>query len=244
MEEITKTCSRCGETKALNLFKKDSRKIIGVSNPCKNCMRILNAVYRSNNREKLLVAYTKYRQSNREKEIARGMRYRKENPEKRKETCANYYKNNLEKARTANAKWQANNPDKMRAASSRWRKNHPEMRRFWQRNRDAMKRGTIGNGWTVEQEQQLIKDYDYRCAYCNEVRELTMDHIVPLTRGGSHSIDNIVPACVPCNSSKRNKPLLIWLYQRRLKYDKQMGYAGTTYRYYKEGNRWDSASLT
>ncbi len=38
-----------------------------------------------------------------------------------------------------------------------------------------------------------------------------MDHILPLSRGGSHSIDNVVPACHTCNRSKAAKLLLDWL---------------------------------
>lgn len=36
---------------------------------------------------------------------------------------------------------------------------------------------------------------------------LTMDHVIPLSRGGDHSIDNIVPSCFSCNASKGNKLL-------------------------------------
>ena len=36
------------------------------------------------------------------------------------------------------------------------------------------------------------------------------DHIVPVGRGGSHGIDNYLPACGPCNSSKGQRDLLEW----------------------------------
>jgi 5-methylcytosine-specific restriction endonuclease McrA len=45
-----------------------------------------------------------------------------------------------------------------------------------------------------------------RCFYCNsEVnpKELTMDHIVPIIRGGRSTKNNIVPACKDCNSKKK-----------------------------------------
>lgn len=45
-----------------------------------------------------------------------------------------------------------------------------------------------------------------RCSYCNtEVspNELTMDHIIPLSRGGFSEKYNIVPACKDCNSKKK-----------------------------------------
>jgi 5-methylcytosine-specific restriction endonuclease McrA len=72
-----------------------------------------------------------------------------------------------------------------------------------------------GKGWSFTEEQQLITDYDHRCAYCgNKFENLTMDHVIPLSKGGRHEIDNIVPACRFCNGSKHNKPLLIWMLKR------------------------------
>ena len=44
------------------------------------------------------------------------------------------------------------------------------------------------------------------CHYCNEVfapEELTMDHLVPVSRGGKASRNNVVPACKECNSRKK-----------------------------------------
>jgi 5-methylcytosine-specific restriction endonuclease McrA len=46
------------------------------------------------------------------------------------------------------------------------------------------------------------------CHYCQKkfpVEELTMDHIVPLIRGGKSIKSNLVPACKECNSKKQNK---------------------------------------
>lgn len=51
-----------------------------------------------------------------------------------------------------------------------------------------------------------IRD-QYTCQYCNTVfpkRELTLDHVLPLSKGGKTSWENIVTACGPCNSRKGN----------------------------------------
>lgn len=53
------------------------------------------------------------------------------------------------------------------------------------------------------------------CAYCldplTSYKQKTADHVDPLYLGGKHSIDNIVIACVSCNSSKGKKSLTQWL---------------------------------
>lgn len=43
------------------------------------------------------------------------------------------------------------------------------------------------------------------CIYCGEAKPLTVDHKIPLTRGGTNNIENIVPACASCNSRKGTK---------------------------------------
>lgn len=44
----------------------------------------------------------------------------------------------------------------------------------------------------------------YRCQYCGGVAE-NIDHIVPRSRGGSHSWNNVVASCRKCNTRKENK---------------------------------------
>ena len=44
------------------------------------------------------------------------------------------------------------------------------------------------------------------CAYCGQKfppKELTMDHVVPVARGGRSTRGNVVPACKPCNTEKK-----------------------------------------
>lgn len=51
----------------------------------------------------------------------------------------------------------------------------------------------------------LVRAHGRRCAYCDRplgLLEVHKDHVIPVSRGGSDGIDNIVPACKPCNSEK------------------------------------------
>jgi 5-methylcytosine-specific restriction endonuclease McrA len=55
------------------------------------------------------------------------------------------------------------------------------------------------------------------CAYCGETDEsLQRDCVLPLSRGGRYTLDNIVPACRSCNASKCNDEVTSWLRRRRL----------------------------
>lgn len=63
---------------------------------------------------------------------------------------------------------------------------------------------------TAEEWAQIKSSQCERCAYCREVKRLTMDHVIPISRGGVHTKENVVGACMPCNLSKSNKLLSEW----------------------------------
>lgn len=58
------------------------------------------------------------------------------------------------------------------------------------------------------------------CAYCGATeRALQKDCVLPLSRGGRYTLNNIAPACGPCNASKCNDEVTGWL--RRKRYDER-----------------------
>lgn len=63
-----------------------------------------------------------------------------------------------------------------------------------------------GGEFTTQEWEDLKKEFNYMCLCCKkhepEVR-LCIDHIVPLSRGGNNSIDNMQPLCRSCNARKR-----------------------------------------
>lgn len=51
------------------------------------------------------------------------------------------------------------------------------------------------------------------CHYCGDrfsAKELTMDHIVPVSKGGKTTKGNVVPCCKTCNTEKKSKLLMEW----------------------------------
>ncbi len=55
------------------------------------------------------------------------------------------------------------------------------------------------------------------CAYCGATgRPLQRDCVLPISRGGRYTVDNVVPACGPCNASKCNDEVTAWLRRKRL----------------------------
>jgi 5-methylcytosine-specific restriction endonuclease McrA len=71
---------------------------------------------------------------------------------------------------------------------------------------------TIGNPerhWKtppVNRRGVLARD-NHACQYCGSRKRLTLDHVIPRSKGGQHTWDNVVTACAPCNGRKSDRLL-------------------------------------
>jgi 5-methylcytosine-specific restriction endonuclease McrA len=55
------------------------------------------------------------------------------------------------------------------------------------------------------------------CAYCGaRTDDLQRDCVLPISRGGRYTLDNVVPACRSCNASKCNAEVTTWMRRKRL----------------------------
>ena len=54
-------------------------------------------------------------------------------------------------------------------------------------------------------DKEYKKLYNSPCAFCGATEKITMDHIIPISRSGNHSIGNLQPLCRSCNSSKKSR---------------------------------------
>ena len=64
--------------------------------------------------------------------------------------------------------------------------------------------------------QSIKEKWKHKCAYCGEKsEELSIDHIVPQTKGGNDHITNVCCSCVKCNRSKGHEPLESWYFRQK-----------------------------
>jgi len=72
-----------------------------------------------------------------------------------------------------------------------------------------------GSDLTAEQWFAIL-DAWAACAYCGAAgAALQKDCVLPISRGGRYTIDNVVPACRSCNTSKCNEEVTSWMRRRR-----------------------------
>lgn len=206
-----KRCRICGEQKPFTDFHKRKDSPDGYRNDCITCHYMRCKVYANENREKV-------------REIGRRWAAKKyqTDPEYREYSKDNYkewYKNNRDYALTK-AKEYRDKPgfkDRRREYDKGRVEHHRFMRRKWRKEnreryllnkhrRRAAERSANGS-YTVEQWRELLALCGDKCLSCGKTERITVDHIVPVSQGGSNQIDNVQPLCFWCNSGKRDKTI-------------------------------------
>ena len=72
----------------------------------------------------------------------------------------------------------------------------------------AKRRAAKAAGWVdPDSWQAVLAFYRYSCALCHVDHWDQQDHIVPLSRGGKHTISNVMPLCARCNYLKNTRTI-------------------------------------
>lgn len=134
--------------------------------------------------------------------------WKEKNPEKAKELSREisrrYTKNNYEKVREA-----CRQSDRRRYLEHPTRKYSMIARGILHTHkRRAQMLSVPFETITPAQWQETLEVFGHRCGYCLKKTKLTRDHVTALARGGSHTLDNLAPACEPCNKSKNARGVL------------------------------------
>ena len=62
--------------------------------------------------------------------------------------------------------------------------------------------------------RKITERWDYECAYCGSTKNLTIDHVVPRSKGGTDFTKNVVCCCHDCNQSKSHTPWEDWYFSQ------------------------------
>jgi len=103
-----------------------------------------------------------------------------------------------------NKLYSASHRKELNANLRAWKAAHPGYSRAGEHRYRARKYSALCTA-TPDHEKAIKAAYKGRCAYCGEKpKKLTIDHVIPLSKRGSHTPENLVPACWPCNYMKRD----------------------------------------
>lgn len=171
----SKKCSTCKSVKKVTDFYSNRKSPDGLQARCKECFKESNKRYYSSNREKLL----------------------------------NDQRDKAEEIAQRKAAWFQNNKDRVRVNSYKWRsKNKDRVSGYSGTRRAKILEATVDGSLPSEYRKIILSEFGETCMRPNCTKEitagnpLTIDHVVPFSLGGTHSMDNMQVLCKSCNSAK------------------------------------------
>jgi len=232
MDEETKICSKCGEEKQVTEFSRDYRakdKIKYLA-ACKECMRAYsrqhtkdNAEHERERKRKWHEAHPEYIKGwqernrehmrehdrlyyleHREENNARSRAYRRENAERLKQYGRQYRLEHREECRIVEKHYKQEHKKETRARIDEWRRCNPGKTQEYLARRRALEMGAEGS-YTADDWTAILDKYGHKCLACGTTENISVDHVIPLRKGGSNYPHNLQPLCVSCNSSKKNR---------------------------------------
>lgn len=201
-----------------------SRPLPGGSDPrklvCQDCKRArVRAWHHANRTRQIAKARARYvanseahkadcrdrRLANLARYIDDGRRYYAENKVAIRAKSRESRAANINECRAQNRASYARHREARKAGARKWATENPSKARVSHQNHRA--RCLVRNGGSVSPADwdARVAEFSGCCAYClAPSQKLTMDHFRPISKDGDHSLDNIVPSCLSCNSSKHN----------------------------------------
>lgn len=179
-------------------------------------------VWREANRDKARASVKKYQEANRALLKEKRKKNREKNIENERARERAWYHNHREQVLASTKAWQAKNPEKVKAtraanvenqkvSAKAWRTADPARYRR-QSRKSASKRRALERGATIgDIEAIAIWEARWRnlkrvtCHWCSKKfppKKCNADHVMPLARGGAHSLENLVVSCASCNARK------------------------------------------
>lgn len=188
-----KVCSKCGEAKPLAAFCKDKTRPDGHFPWCRECK---TAIRKAKYAEAARLSTQRWRAAN------------KDYIRTKAREC--YYPNrNRAKLAANNRRYQERHPERVLATKRSWCARNPAKSAEYDSRRRAHMLAVEVNDFTAAQWQETLAYFSHACAYCLRTDvPLTIEHMTPVSRGGSHTASNIIPACKSCNCSKHARTVL------------------------------------
>jgi 5-methylcytosine-specific restriction endonuclease McrA len=213
----TKRCPKCKNVYLATTEHFYPRKTTrdGLDGWCKQCKRDDTKAYRKQHLEERNRYAAEYKALHREERKLYKDKYNAEHRDQHKR----YLEEHSEIISEQQRAYYQEHQDHLKQYTIQYRQTEPGRMsmKAGNHNRKARKK-QAGGKHTAQQLQEQYQRQRGKCYYCKVKlsKAWHADHVVPLSKGGSNDISNIVIACPKCNQSKYNKMLHEWIDGGRL----------------------------
>ena len=232
---VFKRCTNCGEWLVANTNNFNKRKgyKYGLHSNCRKCENEKSRQYHHANKERLNKISRQYYQEHKEELAEQRKQYAKKNKEKKAEYNRRYREEHKEELAEYKKLYYQEHKKEKAEYDRKYRKDNKERRTEQKRQyyqspnglavslnataKRRIKEQSQGNGITKEQWLEMMNYFNWSCSYSGKSlskHSRTIDHIIPLSKGGEHEIWNLVPMDRSYNSSKHDKDMLEWYKQQ------------------------------
>lgn len=195
------TCTTCKQEKAPEEMGKNKGSKSGFNIYCKECIKTRSKAYRDSNVEKNRVYQKQWADAHREQVRLKNKRLYARKSEEIREYSRQYREENHERRLEIEQNSRAKNKEKWRPSKNA---------------RQSIRNKVLSEDTYLILERELRKVYSDPCFMCGSRKNQSIDHIVPLSRSGRHSVGNIMTLCSSCNASKRNRTITEWKHSKSM----------------------------
>jgi hypothetical protein len=206
---VMKRCTKCKQIKPLEYFDIEKRVKDGRTSQCKRCRLNTKNACRQKHPDRQREYNKRYYEANADGMRNRSRAYRESHRDQVAEYNRKWYAEHKELANQLCRNWYQRNKERVKEQHRQYYKKHPEknLRNCYRRR--ALIGLTVVNRLTRKQWEEIKAAYKQHCAYCGcKPEKLTQDHVIPLSKGGLHTANNVVPACPQCNIAKKDKIII------------------------------------
>lgn len=198
-----KICSTCHISKSVSLFSRQTKSRDGYQSVCKECMKIHQLRYRGRHREKRRLASLAYRHAHLQERHEKERLYREKTHAYQLARNAAYRATHRPAIREKDRQRRLNNLEAYRARERTYDATHRTERNAKAALRKALKKGAA-RGVPITHLDIAERDH-WLCHICHaKVRQQdwSLDHLIPLSRGGLHVPENVALAHKLCNNRR------------------------------------------
>lgn len=205
-----KRCSKCGQIKDSASFNRNRTEPDGLQRWCKECRKSQARIAYQRDRDKRLQKDAEYRENNRELLRLRSRDWSKKHPDRIRAHQKRYKTLHREEYELANKHYKDSHREEHKRANRSWYERNKKRFRNYRDKSLARKFGVE----VIDSYSIFVRD-NWICQYCGKpvnpdekypsLQSPSLDHIIPISKGGKHTQENLQLVHLDCNKRKFTK---------------------------------------